>query len=285
MRRIYGRFRDIKNTPIDIEIINTTASGEDIEIGEDLFFSGDPVTIESNVDNTFECIIRKNATINLVTKEYAGEYFFANNARSVTVKITRDGDVIFNGFLEPNTFSQGYALPLEEFSLNCTDFLSTLQYLNYNDTNIHNYEDLKSTAGNISFKNILYGIFSSASNAHVYYDMSKGLEEGEERHAFEQMGINENFIYGETFDDVMTQEEVLQQILQYFNLHIIQEGNDFFIFDWESIRNGNTQWYDILNDTRITEEVNLIRMTSDNHADDATNITVADVYTQIQVKS
>ena len=279
---IHGQFKDFNNDTVEVIINNSNGGNGQVEIGENgLFFTGDPVEIVTNIDNTFEHIIKKSCTINLLAKNYVGDYFFADNVRTVSVQIVKNSETIFSGFIEPNTFSQGYSMPLEEFTLNCTDYLSTLQYLNYNDATINNYDDLRANAANKSFQNILQELFDSQN---IWYDLSKGKTAGSEATLFQDLGINENYIYGEDFDDIMTQEELLNEMLKYFNLHIIQEGTEFYVFDWNTIKNERSEWLNIFTNTRKSFPVNHITMLSDHHADNSTNITVADVYNSIQIK-
>ena len=283
---ISGTFKDFNNDTITVTIVNDGAGNGTITIGSNnLYFAGDPVQITSNIDDTFEHIIKKSATINLVTQNYVGSYFFANNARDVSVQIQRNNDIIFSGYLEPNTFSQGFSKRLEEFTLNCTDYLSTLQYINYGNTNINNYDAHKAIATNKTFYDILDEMFQDAeSGKKIYYDLSKGLDNTSMATLFEDISLNENYIYGEEFDDVYTQDELLHQMLQYLNLHIIQEGKDFYIFDWNTIKNERSNWIDILTGTTQTIPTNHITLLKSHHADADTNLTVADVFSQVQVK-
>ena len=279
---IHGQFKDLNNDTVEVFINNTNGGNGQVEIGENgLFFTGDPVEIVTNIDNTFEHIIKKSCTINLLARNYVGDYFFADNVRTVSVQIVKNSETIFSGYIEPNTFSQGYSMPLEEFTLNCTDYLSTLQYLNYNDATINNYDDLRANAANKSFQNILQELFGSQN---IWYDLSKGKTAGSEATLFQDLGINENYIYGEDFDDIMTQEELLNEMLKYLNLHIIQEGTEFYVYDWNTIKNERSEWLNIFTNKRKSFPVNHITMLSDHHADNSTNITVADVYNSIQIK-
>ena len=279
---IHGQFKDFNNDTVEVFINNTNGGNGQVEIGENgLFFTGDPVEIVTNIDNTFEHIIKKSCTINLLAKNYVGDYFFADNVRTVSVQIVKNSEIIFSGYIEPNTFSQGYSMPLEEFTLNCTDYLSTLQYLNYNDATINNYDDLRANAANKSFQNILQELFNGKD---IWYDLSKGKTAGSEATLFQDLGINENYVYGEDFDDIMTQEELLNEMLKYLNLHIIQEGTEFYVYDWNTIKNERSEWLNIFTNERKSFPVNHITMLSDHHADNSTNITVADVYNSIQIK-
>lgn len=232
-----GQFRDVKNKLYTLTINNQNGIEETVVIGNrGLQFAGSPVTIESNVDDSFTHIIRKNATINLVTDKYIGDKLFANNSRNISVRIDDDSKTIFQGYVEPSTFNQPFVNSIDEFSINCTDSLSTLQYFNYKKTTVKNYDDLKQTAEITSFRQILDDLFQQLGGK-FYYDLSKAVKKGREKSVFEDLSISETYLFGDDFDDIWTEEEVLEQMLQYLNLHIIQEGNDYYIFDWESIRN------------------------------------------------
>ena len=283
---IYGTFKDINNQTVEVEIINSSIEGNQVEIGEDgLFFSGDPIQIESNNDDTFKHIIKKTATINLVTNRYVGNLFFAENARSVSVEITKDNECLFYGFVDPNTFSQPFTNPLDVFSINCIDCLSTLQYYNYKNSTIRNYSDKKVTATTISFYNIINNMFDNAIlQGNIYYDLSKGLTSGTTSTVFENCGIAENVMYGDEFKDCWTDEQTLNEIMQYLNLHIVQEGKDYFIFDWNTLKNARPNWINVKTKAAHSKSPSTITLTSQMHSDNNTNITVADVFNQIQVK-
>lgn len=283
---IYGTFENINNETIEVEIINSSIEGDQVEIGEDgLFFSGDPISIETNNDDTFEHIIKKTATINLVTDRYVGNLFFAENSRSVSVEITKGNECLFYGFVDPNTFSQPFTNPLDVFSINCIDCLSTLQYYNYKNSTIRNYTDNKQTATTISFKDIITNMFDNTiKKGNIYYDKSKGKTSGRLNTVFEDLGIAENVMYGDEFKDCWTDEQTLNEIMQYLNLHIIQQGKDYFIFDWNTIRNKRNTWINLLTKASYNVPSSTITLTTEMHSDNNTNITVADVYNQIQVK-
>lgn len=283
---IYGTFKNINNETIEVEIINSSIEGDQVEIGEDgLFFSGDPIHIESNNDDTFEHIIRKTATINLVTDRYVGNLFFAENSRSVSVEITKGNECLFYGFVDPNTFSQPFTNPLDVFSINCIDCLSTLQYYNYKGSTIRNYKEKKLTATTISFMDMITGMFDNTiKKGNIYYDTSKGRTSGTTQNVFEQLGIAENVMYGDEFKDCWTDERTLNEILQYLNLHIVQDGKDYFIFDWNTLRNGRANWINLNTKAAHSKTPSTITLTSTMHSDNNTNISIADVYNQIQVR-
>ena len=285
---ISGQFENINNDTITVTITNSSLGNGTRTIGEDgLFFTGDPIHITTNNDDTFETIIRKSCEINFATSDYVGNLFFAENARSVTVEVTKGNECLFYGFVDPNTFSQPYTNPLDEFTINCIDCLSTLQYYNYSNTTIRNFDTKKQAATNVSFYDIITGMFdTSIRKGVILYDCSKGLTNTSTslKNVFNNLGISENVMFGDEFDDCWTQENTLREILQYLNLHIIQEGKDYFIFDWNTIRNRRNTWINLLTKASVSKSPSLVTITAQMHSDNGTNISIADVYNQIQLK-
>ena len=292
---IHGQFRDIEQNLYTISIQSDYDSTEEIEIGVDdgTFFTGEPVIIETDTENMREHLIKKTAVVNLLLDNHLVEPLFANNAHSVIINVMRGESCVFAGYAEPNTYNQGYALPLEEYTLNCTDALTTLQYLKYKNITESNYETQKKTLSTATFYEIIYSILgpiineiniSTSVQPHIYYDCSKGVDSASLTSVFNDLSVSEQYIIGDKADDVWTQEDTLKEILQYLNLHIIQHGFDFYIFDWGTLRARRNTWYDIVNNTYVTlPSPHVVNMTSEMHSANDTNITVDEVYNQFKV--
>lgn len=289
---IHGEFRDVNNVLYSVHILSDNDKTQEITIGENgLFFSGSPISIETDIDDTFQTIIKRSASINLVTKSYLGDKLFANNSRNIKVNIYKEDLCIYAGFVEPNTFSQPFAKGLEEFTINTTDALTTLQYYNYNDITLKNFDEAKKKASTKSFKEMFNYMMQDLFNLDivnntssvVYYDLSKGIEKGKESTILDDCSMSELYLIGDEADDVWTNEEVLEQILQYLNLHIIQDGLDYYIFDWNSIKDKKVNWYNMNINSEVIMNPLDINMTSEMHSTDNTNISISDVYNQISL--
>lgn len=293
MIRVYGYFKDIDNNDIQVEIINNSEETKTVTINEedsDIWFAGEnPVTITQDVENEFQTILSKQCTINLLCNSYVGDLFFAENARDVTVTVTKYMKtgmlvrrfVMFYGYVEPVTFSQGFAHEIESFTLNCHDILGTLEYLNYKDVTLSDYDQVKANAKNVSFKEILLDILDGYN---VWYDQSKGVDSSSLNNVFSDLGIFETYMLGETYDDVWTKKDVLDEILRYLNLHIVQDATDFYIFDWETLSTlSDTRWYSIRFNNYKSRQGYLIPLGKDDYAADDTTVSISDVYNQIQV--
>ena len=290
---IHGDFRDVNNVLYSVHILSDNDKTKELIIGEKgLLFSGSPISIETDIDDTFQTIIRRSATINLVTSDYIGDKLFANNSRNIKVNIYKEDICIYAGFVEPNTFSQPFANGLEEFTINTTDALTTLQYYNYGDVTLKTYLKAKKDAKVKTFKDMLDQMLGdildidivNGTGGVIYYDLSKGITKGKESTIFNDCSMSELYLLGDEADDVWTNEEVLEQMLQYLNLHIIQDGLDYYIFDWNSIKNRRTNWQNMTLRAVTLQNPSVIEMTSEMHSSNDTNLSVADVYNQISVK-
>ena len=126
------------------------------------------------------------------------------------------------------------------------------------------------------------GIVDQVYTPHVWYDQSKELNTGGK--IFEELSIAESLFLGEAEDEVLTHEEILTELLQYLNLHIVQIGFDMYIFDWDTIRlQDSITWVDLFSNETKTQSINEINITANDASDSGTQITMADVYNQIIV--
>lgn len=291
---IHGEFRDKDNNRIEVKILNGDRS-EEMVIGEDgLFFTDDPVTIEQENDDTFNTIITKSASINLLTDNYIGGELFADNARSVKVVIEKNSVTQFMGYVEPNSFNQPYTSPLDEFTINCVDCLATLSYYNYSYAKLSNYKDKKASASTVTFKQLITDALEPFKelatlqtimvNPKIYIMDIKGTTANRKAMLYDDMSVSELNFYGDDFDDIWTYEDVINEVLQYTNMHVIQSNGDFYIFDWDGLKNQITVWFNLSDGSTYRTTSKTINLTSDMHSDSDTNITVSDVYTQVQVK-
>ena len=279
---ITGQFRNIKNEVISLTISNDIGS-EEITIGENgLYFTDNPITLEWEAEDLFTHIIGTKVTINLSTKDYLGDLLFTNNVRGYEVEIYINSNRLFYGYLDANTFNQPYVKGLNEFSLTAVDYLSTLQYFNYKDCNILTYDNYKRNADTVTFKNLIDNIIDF-EGVNLYYDKSKGITNNGLNTIFNDIAISEMLFFGEDYDDVWKQNEVLEEVLRYLNLHAISMGKSIYFFDWQTIKNGNTGWFNLNTGNNSTLRNVETTFGSGVFADSDTNITIDDVFSQIQL--
>lgn len=285
-------FRSDKNHSVNLEINNGTSG---------VWFAPDAVSITHNYQDSFQHIVKRSATVNLVTDVYLGDYFFGFNARDIQVLIFRELELVFAGFIDPNQYNQTWAFPHDELSINCLDSLSTLEYFNYeNLRNDSQYQAYKQQSDNVSPKTIIQyilltnlGILDFVNNiqSKVYWDKSKSLLDGSD--IMENMMVSELLFLDEDFESLWTSEQVLNEVLQYLNLHIVQLGRDFYIYDNEYMNRVDSEhkpFYDMFGNTTITKQITTSQLTpytlqKTHYNSDDTNLTIGDVYNKIEIKA
>ena len=275
---LHGIFKDKDETVILVEIHSSLGSG-DITIGEEnqqgqIYFSEDPIEIITENEDLNSHIIKKTCTISLVTSIYLGDILFAANEKSIEVEIFKDTNCIFSGYVEPYTYTQPWAYALEEITLNCVDKLCCLQYEYFLDDKT--WEAKKAQNNVLSFHDYISMILPTST----YWDKSKMVDS---KSVFETAGVSMNVFLGKSQDDVWNNEKILEEILKYCNLHVIQEGRRFYIFDWNNI-GIISAWYNIYDGNVIMKDTTPITIDNTTISSDDTNLSMSDVYNQIVLK-
>lgn len=295
----YGDFYNNQEDKITVIIITNGDDSQIVEIGNEedgIFFTDDPVDITSQVNDTFDHILCYQASVRLLCKNFVPD-FFCSSCRDAVVNILRNDECIFAGYIEPQAFSQGYNEDYDEVELTCIDCLSALSYSNYRNVGAAAvlYDVLKGKAAQRTFYDIVTEILNDVSDAAnywmagafpIWYDDSKVLpgDNGDEFYnIFQNTSINELLFFGDEEDDMWTQEDVLNEILKYLNLHIVQEGLTFYIFSWESIRkNSSLSLYGIDSVSITSIEIPTYRVGKDIEvADCDTKISIGETYNEL----
>lgn len=249
--------------------------------------------IESSVNDTFDHLLRSQATIRLLTTDFIPD-LFCTSCLDAVVNIYQGDKCIFAGFIEPQTYSQGYNEVYDELEISCVDVLSALQNARYRNVGGLGvlYEAIKANAGQRTFSSIITDILNGAcasiditgaGGVQYYYDGSKALTASSDRYGiFSQLAISELLFLGDEEDDVWQQDEVLESILKYLNLHIVQDGLQFYIFSWESVKSGGSiTWKNLTAGTTKTTIKSSLTFDKSNVASDDTSISIGEVYNQI----
>lgn len=296
---IHGQFYNELNDRIEVLILTHGDRGEELEIGDGksgLYFSDDPVETMSEVNDTFDHLLGQQATVRLLTQNFVQD-FFCSSCKDAVVNIYREGVCLFAGYVEPQTYSQDYNEELDEIELSCIDALTALQYAKYRDVGSLGvlYSVVKGQASQRTFLNVMKEMFGGVagsldikggSKVHYWYDGSKAVDsQAANRHAiFGQLSINELLFLGDGEDDVWQQDTVLEEMLRYLNLHIMQDGMDFYIFSWETLKGDkDIYWRDLLSGGRLTTARSTTDITTQNVVGTDTSISVGEVYSQLML--
>lgn len=295
---IHGSFLSQQGDTITVYIVTGNDRTQAIEIGTekaDVYFSEDPAEIENEVNDTFDVLLRNSAKIRLLCGNLIKD-LFSTSCRDAVVNIYKNDTCIFAGFIEPQTLSQPYNNRWDELELNCIDALSALQYSKYKNVGAFGviYAFVKTEAAQRSFYDIATEILQGVTdgldilgnqNIKFWYDGSKAVDAqtANRYQVFKQLSISDLLFLGDDESDVWQQDEVLEELLKYLNLHIVQDGFNFYIFSWESVKATPDKiiWHDIVANSTKTTEQQAVTIALANVADCDTTISIGDVYNQL----
>lgn len=295
---IHGSFLSQQSDTITVHIVTGNDRTQTVEIGTekaDVYFSEDPAEIENEVNDTFDVLLRNSAKIRLLCGNLIKD-LFSTSCRDAVVNIYKNDTCIFAGFIEPQTLSQPYNNRWDELELNCIDALSALQYSKYKNVGALGviYAFVKAEAAQRSFYDIATEILQGVTegldilgnqNIKFWYDGSKAVDAqtANRYQVLRQLSISDLLFMGDDESDVWQQDEVLEELLKYLNLHIVQDGFNFYIFSWESVKATPDKiiWHDIVTNSTKTTAQQAVTIALANVADCDTTISIGDVYNQL----
>lgn len=295
---IHGSFLSQQGDTITVHIVTGNDRTQTIEIGTekaDVYFSEDPAEIENEVNDTFDVLLRNSAKIRLLCGNLITN-LFSTSCRDAVVNIYKNDTCIFAGFIEPQTLSQPYNDRWDELELNCIDALSALQYSKYKNVGALGvvYAFVKAEAAQRSFYDIATEILQGVTggldilgnqNIKFWYDGSKAVDAqtANRYQVFRQLSISDLLFLGDDESDVWQQDEVLEELFKYLNLHIVQDGFNFYIFSWESVKAAPDKiiWHDIVANGTKTTPQQAVTISLANVDDCDTTISIGDVYNQL----
>ncbi len=299
---IHGEFANKQGQRVKVEIVTGADRTTELEIGTEeaglWFAADDPVVVEAEVNDTFDVLLPHSCSIRLLSRQFRQEFFSAS-CRDAVVNVRLGGRLVFAGFIEPMAFSQPYNDALDELELSCIDAISALQYSKYKDVGAAGvlYGDVKAAAAQRTFLDILKeaitgvasGIdLSGAAPVRLLFDGSRHTGEGAEPYTiFSRLSIPELLFLGDTEDDVWGQDEVVEEMLRYLDLHIMQDGADFYVFSWQTqtanatANAGTVAWRDLIGGGDVTMLRANRTIDAAMAADCSTKLSVCELYNQL----
>lgn len=301
---LHGKTINIHGETIEVRILTDGIRTPDIEIGDPeagvYFTASSPVEVEASVNDTFDVAFRQSARIRLLTKTFLSD-IFRNSCRDSVVNIFRDGTCVFAGFIEPQTYSQQFVSLQDELEINCIDALSALQFARYRDVGVLgiDYGIMKRQAGMRTLHEILSEIINGITSGlcitgeggdptatqRVFYDRSVSPDSySDPGKLFHRISVSDLPFFGSDEDDILTQDVILESMLRYLNLHICQEGADFYIFSLDTLKRLDAvRWMDLTSDNWKNEKIKEIEISLDNADGCDTRIGIGQVYNLVSV--
>jgi hypothetical protein len=295
---LHGSFLSQRGDTVTVHIVTRNDRTQTLEVGTekaDVYFSEDPIEITSEVNDTFDVLLRHSATIRLLCGNLIAD-LFSTSCRDAVVNIYKNDTCVFAGFIEPQTLSQPYNDRWDEIELNCIDVLSALQYSKYKNVGALGviYAFVKNEAAQRSLYDIATEILKSVTAGldivggqaiNYLYDGSKAIDGqiANRYQIFRQLSISELLFLGDDESEVWQQDEVFEELLKYLNLHIVQDGLKFYIFSWETVKAsaGKIIWHELTDNQVVNTAQTSVSISLDNVADCDTTISIGDTYNRL----
>ena len=291
--RIAGEYVNEKGDVVGVTM-TLTASGGGMEIEPDgilEFAADDTVTIDSGVNDSLDVAQQHGCTIRLHARGYVGA-LFTSEYKDGKVEVTVNGETVFSGWLEPRVLSMPFNEYYDDLSLQAVDSLSACQYSNYGDVRSSaDYNSAAQKTAQRTFKALLKEALDHGTGTDggysVWWDGSRGMADG--GNVWDGLSVSDMAFLGDSADDTCTYLDTLEAVLKYLDLHVVQYGTDFYVFSWDTVRQGKTAWVSLLGGgTAALPSWNQVSVTTrylseKNVEDMSAQLDVQEVYNQLSL--
>lgn len=199
-----------------------------------VWFGENPVTVETKNDGVETVIIEGKASVDIVTDSVLTG-LFSNDVTDTHVSITCDGNLFFEGYMEPRAYSQPVSDETNALTLNCIDGLTATKYRKFRNVgSTVDYERACGEAGMTSISSLLAECIGSVCSVPIWYDGSKVPSSGS-GNLLDVLQVNSGLYLGDGCDSVKTCYEVVEDLLRYLGLHALETCGGVYIFSLGSL--------------------------------------------------
>lgn len=238
-----GKTYDTAGRVVSVEIVTGNDRSRHIEIGAPesglMLDSEEALTIEGETNDIFDVILRQSAIVRLKARDFVPD-LFRSDCREATVVMKVGEHTVFDGFILPRTYSQGYNSALDTLEVNCIDRLGALQWLTWRETMSGNptYQEAITECAQRTIRDILTRALALVDIDSLDVISAPLVEEGGVS-ALDGILVDERRFMGDDEESVWTAEEVVTECLRYLNLHIAHDGDRVIVFSWDDLKNAS----------------------------------------------
>lgn len=236
-------FVNVDGEALTIQILEDGGTGTPVE----LTGGTPPFIVDINDEDFLYTPTRfSGATLKLVGSDYL-QRLFSTQYQKFKVNLMKAGSVIWTGFITPELYSQDYDNSLFELEIECISALSTLEYI-----------DFKNTDATISLLGIIRkciteskGDFRAVYIPNTYTSSLDGITVS-----------SANFI--DEDGKAMTLKECLEEVCKFLNWTVTEYDGCVYFIDVDYIKAGKTAYTDILANTSsaLSSSIDLQSQTS-----------------------
>ena len=246
MIKYYGEFKTKHDSTISVQFI---PNGDITDTVELKFAFENPITITQNSEGLFSPIKTKSATFRIFTDTIYWD-LYTKSSTDYYVEITKDGALIFDGFITPCIYSQDYTYN-GIIEIEAVDTLAVLDTIKYTPLYPQNGKGVYSIHG------IINNIINKLNGKVAGYYLPNTI--------YRFYYLQESNFFDDD-DEPMTCKEVLEEIAKYLGFTFISY---------------NSFWIGV--DYTDTEELITTTLNTDQYKAGTPTIELDDVYNKISI--
>lgn len=168
------------------------------------------------------------ATLSIVGSDYLQD-LFSTEYQMTKVDLYRGQDLLWTGFVTPDSYSQEYDSELFELSIECISAMSTLEYI-----------DFSLSSDMPTFKELILDCISKSNGSykHVYVPNTYDVD-------LSELSVSRSNFFDED-DEPMKLKEVLEEICKFLGWTCTEMNGYVCFIDVDYISGGNTTYTDLL---------------------------------------
>ena len=230
--RYRGYFTNLDGTLYRLEIYKSGSTDKWQEVK--LTYEEPFVARWEAADNPFAPSRISTATINIVHNTYMQDVF-PSKATDTIVKLYKDrsNTIVWQGYLKANVYDMGFELENEEISLEASDGLAQLQYLNYKCINDSSTWEGASMASAFA---ILKNMLLKVGIKEVAWHRCKTDAASNYLYLTDFIMSEKNFFSSDN-NEPWKCNEVLDEICKYVGVTAIQQGERVYLIDFSEYKN------------------------------------------------
>lgn len=234
---ISGYFTTIKGNRINVSFDVSTSYT--IGTDEHIQFSGDPLHISIEYDEDAHLFVKK-CEINLVTDELIQD-FFTSDPRGIEVNIQTGGGIeLFRGYVTPQSYSQDYDKVINNLTVNCVDYLGTLEDYHYRQS--IGWEEAKKQSECRKYIDIMSDLLAGCTVA--YTNNYQYIRSAQYQDLVPNLYLYDKNFVGDKEDKWMNTKDCVQKLNTYLNTYMFQIGSTIYVAPRELFTtNGSYEFY------------------------------------------
>lgn len=222
----YSSLKDYDNNEVRIEIYKDM---EGTVQAEELYLSSNPITIEyPSSDNLFEPIKGSLCTVSILTDRIFNE-LYTGQAQNVMIKVYKNNQLVWFGYLTPNVYSSKYNDVYEELQLEFVDVISQSEYIKFEKKQTFSsfYELFNQVLDSVDKNKMIKYIYLQQVYHHKgTYDLLNSF-------------LCQDSNYFDEEEKSLSLKEVLESLVGYLGMTLIQVGEIIYLLDYSNIKSDN----------------------------------------------